>query len=143
MIAARRVVSLATSFLVCACTTAYQASFPRPPEQLWPEEAGIDHCLLSLGFSDVSSSNLYSGWIAEHPELVAVWAPPAGSVWSDPPFSVAWVSRAATGWTVRFVPGNARGPDAKYFSSAFSDCLSLHSPGVEVEIESSRYLDLR
>jgi hypothetical protein len=115
------------------------------PEE-WPAaRRGIDHCLSSLGFRNVSAEDLYPKFMEEDRRIVAVWKPTAeGSFFYVPPFSVAWVLEEEGELYVHFQPSNSEGGDAKFLAHTFSQCTQFHDPNVEVEITSSKIiLDLR
>ena len=116
---------------------------PRNSSQMNPVDASINHCLESLGFEDRSKEGLNPEIMKTEPELLAVWMPPVGSTWDPPPSSTVTVRRLPDAWTVTFVPPGSRGPEAEYFSRAFSRCISVHDSAITVEIRSERFLDLR
>ncbi len=136
-------VFVVTLFLIGCLTTTYKARLSLDTDGETPVETNIYHCLTSLGFTDRSTEPYNREFIEEDQELVSVWEPFVSSFWSDPPFATATVRRHLDHWSVLFVPSNGRGPYAEYFSRAFSDCISLHTPESAVEITSQRGLDLR
>ena len=135
--------ALAVAVSLLGCTTAYQAQFPRQSNEMSPADASINHCLASLGFEDRSEESMNPESISAEPELVSVWSPPRGSNWSPPPYATATVRRHPDRWTVSFVPSNGQGPEADYFSGAFSRCIFLHEPDTAVGVTSERFIDLR
>lgn len=107
------------------------------------ETSDIGHCLASIGFKDQSGEERWSQFLAEEPDLIAIWQTAPNSFFYEPPYATASVRRHDDHWSVGFVPANARGDDARFFAGVFSQCITLHSPGTTVEITSERFIDLR
>lgn len=129
--------------LVQGCTTAYRAHVRGPSVAGESARAAIEHCLASLGFTDRSAEGLNPQSIEEELELVAVWEPEPGSLWSPSPFATATLRWYPDRWSVTLVPPRQGGEQAQFFAETLARCLALHSSQTVVEIESELFLDLR
>ena len=135
--------TVALVVLASGCTTLYEARIRETSEQESESQSTIQHCLSSLGFEDRSLEGENAQAIRADSQLAGVWSPPRRSFWSDPPYAIASVRRTSDVWTVRFVPSNGKGDDARYFSHAFATCLTLHEGRFEVEISSKTGIGFR
>ncbi len=141
----RRVQAITAAFAVLgcqACNTAFHAHLPRALGDAASSEETIAHCLASLGFNDRSHESLNVESIRKEPELIAVWLTPHGSVWSSSSQTVATIRKHPGRWSVTFI-SRSSSVSAQALSTSFSNCVPTHAPTIEVEVDSTRFLDLR
>ncbi len=124
--------------LVSGCRSVYFVEVTPSPSV----PAQLEHCLLSLGLENRSSQPAETQKIARDPELLAIWASEHHeSRWYLA--ATAFVRRERDSWKIRFIPGPPGSEDSVVvFAEAFSGCLALHDPEIDVKVIGSRRLDL-
>ena len=131
-----------SSCLVAKRATPHYAHLPRALGDTASSEETIPHCLASLGFNDRSHESLNVESIRKEPELIAVWLTPHGSVWSSSSQTVATIRKHPGRWSVTFI-SRSSSVSAESLSTSLSNCVPTHVPTIEVEVDSTRFLDLR
>ena len=141
----RRVRAIIAAFAVLgcqACNTAFHAHLPRALGDAASSEETIAHCLASLGFNDRSHESLNVESIRKEPELIAVWLTPHGSAWSSSSQTVATIRKHPGRWSVTFI-SRSSSVSAQALSTSFLNCVPTRAPAIEVEVDSTWFLDLR
>jgi hypothetical protein len=120
-----------------ACANVYEARFPLESPTQTAEEAGIDPCLRTLGFSALPRTALEE---PEKAELEAGWSSRSSAPEGD---ARAAVWRRAGGWEVQFAgypqPG---GSAALLYAGMFSDCITERAPSLRVTITADTPLEV-